>query len=79
MRHNSVCVLKTEGDHLQTVCVSECVCFLCHLLDSLRCDDGGDGAPLLHHHSLLMTRVDRLAVQVAGSRLCVCLKRKKEK
>lgn len=44
-----------------------------YLLNSLGCDNSGDCATLLHHHALLMTRIHRLPVQVAGSGLCVGL------
>lgn len=47
-----------------------CVCYLLH---SLGCDNGGDGASLLHHHSLLMARIYRLAMKVAGCRFSVSL------
>lgn len=44
-----------------------------YLLNCLRCDNGGDGASLLHNHTLLMTRVHLLPMQVTGSWLSVCL------
>lgn len=58
-------------------CTSLCVRVLdgAYLLDSLRCEDGGDGAPLLDHHSLLMAGIDGLAVQVAGCGLSVRLQK----
>lgn len=48
-----------------------------YLLDSLGCDNGGDCASLLHHHSLLMTRIHRLAMQVAGCGFSVGLQKHK--
>ena len=50
---------------------------MCYLLHSLGCDDGGDGASLLHHHSLLMGRIHGLAMKVAGCGFSVRLHKHK--
>ena len=46
---------------------------VCYRLDCLGRDNGGDCSSLLHHHPLLVARVHRWAVEVAGSRVRVCL------
>lgn len=46
-----------------------------YLLDRLGRDNGRDCASLLHHHSLLMARIDWLAMQVASCGLSVCLQK----
>jgi len=47
--------------------------WLAYLLNCLRRDNGGDGATLLHYHTLWMTRVHLLPMQVVGRWLSVCL------
>lgn len=69
--------LTTTGSRCRfTLWALETVC-MCYLLDSLGCDNGGDCASLLNHHSLLMTRIHRLAMQVAGCGFSVRLHKDK--